>query len=418
MDDKYNLKELKETDEILNLYTNMTKDYSNVIITGMNNLEFPNCGRLAPNEYSFFRVTQLSFDDDYPKREAMENVLLSMDNEAFNFVYILTGSAKGVDLCLGVVKNGNSNETILNTKLSAANYSENISKAFEGNFNGSKLEKLRGDELAEMAIYSTNKYRHAGIIQGVPSIDEKEGVSNDDFQGIDRLINSMLGQTWRLVIICEPVTKSKILDLKTQIYDFYNRMSVWSKSNIQRSQNWGKSITTGSNESDSRSKNKGTNSSDSTSSGHSSGSSDSSYNSGSSHSKGTSEGISISHTTGTSNSDTTNTGRSEAITVEKANKAAQEMMQFIDEELLKRLKIGSSKRIFNTSVIYMAENPASANRLKVGIMSLFQGNNPSYSPLTARSIDINDDDNRNTLSVYQNRNFYEADTDADIMTLM
>lgn len=78
------------------------------------------------------------------------------------------------------------------------------------------------------------------------------------------------------------------------------------------------------------------------------------------------------------------------MTIEIANKHAEELMKYIDEDLLERLKIGYSKGLFKSSVYYMAKEPTHANRLKVGIMSLFQGDNSSYSPLYSQSIDMDD----------------------------
>ena len=78
-----------QTDNILALYKDMALDGNSQVIKCFSELNFPVNGRLAANEYSFFRVNQLSYDKEYPKREAMENVLLSIDNEAYNFVYIL-----------------------------------------------------------------------------------------------------------------------------------------------------------------------------------------------------------------------------------------------------------------------------------------------------------------------------------------
>lgn len=34
-----------------------------------------------------------------------------------------------------------------------------------------------------------------------------------DFQGMDRLINSMMGIKWRISIVCEPVDNSEIRDV-------------------------------------------------------------------------------------------------------------------------------------------------------------------------------------------------------------
>lgn len=412
----------KQTDSILNIYNNVTLDGNEQPIYSLKNLSFPASNQLSSNEYRFFKVEQLSFDEDYPRREAMENVLLSVDDEAFNFVYVLTGTTKGVELCLGIVKNGNEQNPLLETKLSASNHCENIAKAFEGNFNGSKLKKLCGDESKQMAILSTNRYKYAGAVRGVPSVDEKDADSAAGFQGIDRLINSMLGQEWRLVIICEPVQKEHIMQLKSNVYDFYNNMSMWAKSNIQRSQNFGETETTGSNYSSSHNYSQGTstNKGGSSSKAHSSSSSDSSNSNtkGKSWSSSSSENTSDGTTWSTNSSTSKNKGSSASVSVEMANKAVQEMMHYIDDELLKRLKLGVSKRMFKTSILYMADNPTSANRLKVGLMSLFQGSDPSYSPLHASPIDLSDHNNRNTLSVYQNRSVYKPDENPSIMAML
>ena len=68
--------------------------------------------KLAVNEYSFYQISQLSYDEDYPHREAFENVLLTLDNTGFNFVYILDGDENGIELYIGVVRNNNENKTI------------------------------------------------------------------------------------------------------------------------------------------------------------------------------------------------------------------------------------------------------------------------------------------------------------------
>lgn len=98
------LPELDQVGDMLEIYKNIALDGNEQIISSFARLNFPSNDGLDSNEYSFFRVQQLSFDDDYPRREAMENVLLSVDDEAYNFVYILTGSPQGVELCLGIVK--------------------------------------------------------------------------------------------------------------------------------------------------------------------------------------------------------------------------------------------------------------------------------------------------------------------------
>lgn len=50
---------------------------------------FPEAGKeLRNDEICFFKVEKLSYDEEYPQRELFENVLMSLDNQVFNFVYI------------------------------------------------------------------------------------------------------------------------------------------------------------------------------------------------------------------------------------------------------------------------------------------------------------------------------------------
>ena len=80
-----------QSNEILALYDQL-QIKNDATIHSVAKFDFPINGVLRNNEKCFYKVKQLAFDEDFPRREAFENVLLSMNNEAFNFVYILTGT--------------------------------------------------------------------------------------------------------------------------------------------------------------------------------------------------------------------------------------------------------------------------------------------------------------------------------------
>lgn len=406
--------QLVQSNEILDLFGNLQVVDANMVVDSVANLHFPKRGELRSNEMCFYRVRQLSFDEDYPHREAFENVLLSIDNQAFNFVYVLTGNAEGIELCIGVVQNHNENTPILGKKMSAVNYGEIVANVFEGNFSGSKLEKLKAAELDELVGNSVQAYKSAGTIIGIPSINEKETGDEYDFQGIDRLVNSMLGLEWRLVVICEPVSKREILEIREDVYELYNRLSVYSKRTVQHAENDARTISFGKNRSDSRGENWGFNKNKTESSGKQG----ETWNSGEQYSKGNSEGKSKDHSEGTNQGFSLNRGSSNSVTVEMANKHAEEIMNYINEELLQRIKVGFSKGLFKTSVYYMAKEPTHANRLKAGIVSLFQGNNSAYSPLCARNINLERNENQGILRVYQNQYVLQNDYSSDALLLL
>lgn len=406
--------ELVQSNEILDLFGNLQMANTSIVVDSVAELQFPKNGVLRNNEMSFYRVSQLSFDEDYPHREAFENVLLSLDNQAFNFVYVLTGTEEGIELCIGVVENHNENLPVLGKKLSASNYGEIIANVFEGNFSGSKLEKLKVTELDKLVGNGIQKYKNAGAIVGIPSINEKEGSDEYDFQGIDRLVNSMLGLEWRLVIVCEPVSKREILEIREDVYELYNRLSVYSKRTIQHSENDAKTISFGKSENHSRGKSFQLNKSDAKTTGKQG----ETWNSSKQHTEGITRGDSIDDSKGTSQNFSMNRGSSDSVTIEIANKHAEELMKYINEELLERLKAGFSKGFFKTSMYYMAKEPTHANRLKVGIMSLFQGNNSTYSPLYAQSIDLENNRNINILKTYQNQYLIHEDYSNDALLLL
>ena len=380
---------LAQSREIINLTQNLERLGDGAVIGDV----LPALCRtdvLSPKDVRFFSVEKLSYDEEYPRREAFENVLLAQANQAYNFVYMLTGSESGVQLDLGVMRNQNELSEEVGAKLSASDVGEILENVFEGNFAGSKLRRVTRAAMERRFVTDAKAYRSAGVITGVPSINEMEG-DDVDFQGIDRLINSMMGGRWRLMIVCEPVPQGEIAALRREAYELYNRLSVCAKQTLQKSVNDGTTISFSKNTSDSRTKSKGTSKTSSASKGGSKGQS-SSTNWNESSTVGTNDGISESRTTGSGSSFSANKGSSQAVTVEIANKHAQEMMKYIDEELLPRLRQGFSKGLFKTSVYYMAESATLADRLKVGIMSLFQGSKSSFSPLLAQTFDTGSDE--------------------------
>lgn len=374
---------------------------------------YPEEDGLSTNgDMCFYKIEKLSYDEKYPRREAFENVLDSLDNEAFNFVYILTGSNTGIELHIGVVKNHRNNRKTLST----VNYGDIIANAFEGNFSGSSLKRLDVDELQEKIINQTKIFKNAGIISGIPSINECDTGEDFDFQGIDRLINSMLGQTWRIIVVCEPVSQSEILQIKDDIYELYNRLSVYSKATLQRTTNLGDSISFGRNVSNSRDKNRNWSESDTESNGKAN--SSGTKNFGTSHQFGKGGGSSQGHSEGENWSYNQNRGTSQAVTIEMANKHAQDLMQYIDDELLPRIKEGYGKGMFKTSLFYMADKVTTANRLKLSIMSLFQGDKSTFSPLIAQELDLKERISQKALISYQNGFYDMKEYSLDAATLL
>lgn len=354
----------------------------------------------------------MNFEEEYPHREAFENVLQALNNDAFNFVYILNGDDNGIEIYIGVVKNHKENKPVLGKLMNATNYGRNIVGLFEGNFGGSRLEKLTGENLINVMFDSVKQFKNAGVVLGIPSADKENTNLKYGFQGIDRLINGMIGLKWRLVVVCEPVAKSEILAIRNDIYDIYNRISPYSHKSHQRSESSG--MTFGASLSHSTAT--GKNYSESNSHSDSRGKQSEHTNSGHSDQKSDSFGESTNETHGSNDNFGGNFGSSSSFTTEIVNKCAKEIIDYIDKELLERIKIGLGKGLFKTSIYYMGEKPTDAERLKVGVISLFQGNHSSYNPLRAVPLDVVRDGK--VLTSYQSFYVNDATLSAERLTLL
>lgn len=405
---------LSQSQEIVDLFRSLQTADAAMQVQALAETDFPQNGELAMNQLCFYQVRQLAFDEDYPHREAFENVLSSMNDEAFNFVYVLTGTKQGIELHIGVVKNQNKHLPILGKKLSPVDHGNIIENIFKGNFGGSVLEKVKAKDLDKLIGSGIQQYENAGVILGIPSVDEKEVGEKYDFQGIDRLINSMLGLEWRLVVVCEPVPKQKIMAIRESAYELYNRLSVWSKRTVQHSVNDSTGINFGENTNDSRSESIGYSTNKTKTQTHGT----ESNSRGTQNQTGRTESHDKSHSTGTSKGSSFTKGSSDSVTIEIANKHAEEIMKYINEDLLERLKTGFSKGLFQTSVYYMAKEPTDAYRLKAAVMSLFRGSKAAYSPLVAQDIDLLKDANRNILRTYQSQYLAEKYAADDALMLL
>lgn len=254
------------------------------------------------SEVIFFKINELTFEenDKNPRREAFENVLGTLRADGINFIYLILGDRKGVSFYFGIVRNlKNEDDLSMNIKEMGETL---LKSSIQGNFRGSKITKLSPLETKNI-ISKLKDSKRFGTITGVPGINETTDKSN--FQGIDRLTDVMLGDEFGLCILAKPVDDIQIKNLEKQLYTIYDKLSVFSKQNIQSGIN--NSESSGETKGTSFSESKGTSSTLSTSTSKSV-----------TISKG--KNVSISSSDGTTESKTigsnkgTNTGRSETNT--------------------------------------------------------------------------------------------------------
>lgn len=345
----------------------------------------------ANHGYRLFHVTEIGEGKANAYRLAMANVIAGLDDPRFRAIYILSGTPEGVSLYVGIASSEEDDVRL-------HEMAKTLKASFEGNFLGAKLENVKSNHVAVNEMLASVK--HLGLITGVPSFNEDDGQGDEDFQGIERLANSLIGETWQLIVVAEPGRDADVRDILQRIYDFSTELSEHQKKSVQRSENsgWSRSKTEGSsisdtkgeNKSETRGKNAGGSQGTGKTSGTSSGSSSSrseSTNSNESKNWGTSEsltkGSSDSRTEGKNHStnDGQSGGKSLALTTERVDKHVEELQKHLSESLIPRFQQGRSKGMFRTAIYVAAPEVATYERLARGVLSIFQGNESTMTPL-------------------------------------
>lgn len=348
--------------------------------------------KILSKDFTLFHIEELTFEENNPRKEALENVISSLRIDGINFIYLLIGDKSGVSFYFGIVKDQNEKKEL---ELDVDDIGRYILKSnIEGNFRGSKITEQIDEK--ESILDKISSMKRVARIDGVPSVN----TDSEDFQGVDRLVDVMMGDEFTMMVLADPLSNKEMDSIENSLYGIYNKLSPLAKESVQESN--GSSDTTGSSfaknssntegvsSGDSEADAKGTSTGISTTNGKSSGT-ESSTSSSTGANQGSSLNFTVSVNKGKNASETI--GRSETQNKSKttnkglnksrefSDKIVNEWMEYIDEVLLKRVEYGRSKGIFNTSIYLLANEKGTLLKLGNTIRALFSGVEDNKAPL-------------------------------------
>jgi len=371
-----------------------TQGWSNTPILSLNKHQWDEKFELNNGNARFFRITELSAEEEAILRQDLENVIACLDCPDYCWIYYISGTSEGIELYLGVVNKVQ--------KSGVHEYSELLTSQLEGNLTGVQLEKVSSEDLSVKIIQPLQESIYFGLLHGVPSrsIDQQSQTGQNITQGIDRLARGL--------------SIDELLQLSSDLHPHIKRSqqsgendSTTTSKTTGRSSSYGLTKNTGTSFSktdgtgDSRtvSHSKGDNAGGSRTKGENSSYSSSSdtTNWGKNSSKtiadgtstnesqtvGKNTGKSISKTDSDNSSTSTGTsiGSSKSDTFEYINKKIERVQSHINDKLIERFDLGRSKGMFRTAVYLAAPTPVVYNRLSRAMVSVFQGNQSHFSPL-------------------------------------
>lgn len=192
------------------------------------------------NEWHLYRIDELVYSEkEGLKREAIENVLSTFRGmDDVNILYVILGDTDKVNFYMGVSKNlyleawGEKQQG--KADLSIESYGPHIMKpSLEGNFVGSQITEVADYTEKQSIIDRIRASKSSGFINGVPGFVEQALGESKDFQGVERLVDTMVGTDFALVVIATPCTGKDVVKLEHRVNRLVNLVEPIGKLSKQ-----------------------------------------------------------------------------------------------------------------------------------------------------------------------------------------
>ena len=337
------------------------------------------------NINSFIRINRIEkivFDADENNLDKLMNVYHSVALCGGAIIYIIVSDGQQVEFYVGT-RTSNINE--ISTCQTA------LQGTFEGNFPGSKLKQQDKNELNacfQKVFHSEirEQSRVVSVVSGIPGLRTEN--SKEFVQGMEKLIDSMMGRKYALVTIADPVRDEQVFAIKDSYEEIFTQLSPFAKitqtysesdssalaenisdavtesigSTVSKTTNQSQTVSKGKNDSKSSSlilfsKNKGTNYGESNQTG-------SAYSDSQNNIKGTTQ------TRGTTDTFTTTTGQT--IQLVRDNKRVIDLLQKIEKQI-ERIEDAKDTGLWSAATYCIADDAQTSKTLAGTLQSLCRG---------------------------------------------
>lgn len=318
---------------------------------------------------SLFEISKIVYDQNENITDKLVNVYSALSNFGSTALLILFSDESGVKFYLGTrdVNQPNVAKAILK-------------KSLKGNFPGIEIYEQTSNQIAHLLEEHIPDTYCNMAVSSVSIVPSRRDDDKDHFvQGLEKFIDSMLGESYTAIFIASPLSKSDLEIKKRGYEDLYSVLSQFSQISLTYSQNDSEAVAKGISDSFSTAINEGISDTSGTSYGttrsvtksRNHGSSFSMFgtgynsNGGRAVTKGTSSGTSTGHTDmyskvqtnakTSSKTATITTGATSTVAITRQNKTVQVLLAKIDEQL-ERIKNCESYGLWNSACYFIAES--------------------------------------------------------------
>lgn len=154
--------------------------------------------------------------------QKLTGVYNSLHHFGATLLIYLHGTKSGVEMYFGVRGTEGTDASIA---------IEMLEKSLEGNFPGSKIETVDDNEklaFLEENIPIEEAVKTISAVYAVPSLQNLDGENEDEgyVQGIEKFIDTMAGEEYTAMFVCEPINRSRLQKYRRDLEQFYTDLSM------------------------------------------------------------------------------------------------------------------------------------------------------------------------------------------------
>lgn len=191
-----------------------------------------------------FKIDRIAYDKDEDNLAKLSNVYNALSAVGGSVIIIIDSDENGIDFYIGT-------KTAEEKDIHVA--FKTLGKALSGNFPGCAINNMvkRKIERAVDNIFfyrdesSTEEYRAISSVSGISSLRELAGNKGklEFTQGIEKLIDSMRGETYSVILLADPVPQRQIDTIKKGYEQMYSKLVPFAGAELSLGYTSGKTLT-------------------------------------------------------------------------------------------------------------------------------------------------------------------------------
>jgi len=191
-----------------------------------------------------FKIERIAYDKDEDNLAKLSNVYNALSAVGGSVIIVIDSDENGIDFYIGT-------KTTEEKDIHVA--FKTLGKALSGNFPGCAISNMVKQKIERVVdnlfLYrdesSTEEYRVVSSVSGISSLRDLAGNKGklEFTQGIEKLIDSMRGEIYSVILLADPVPQRQIDTIKKGYEQMYSKLIPFASAELSLGYTSGKTLT-------------------------------------------------------------------------------------------------------------------------------------------------------------------------------